>query len=150
MSVPNRSQKQIKAPPLALPVQGNQTLCHYPTCIASGPPPTFMLDANSPAPNSRCFQLLSCDFSRKTIFYLRCFFTVLAYLSISSGLILKLNKHSLRGEKLYVVVFNFRRVCTSPGTHITDVRQLKNMHHASFHGILGTSFLYFQRRNWHT
>lgn len=120
MSISKHSQKQIKAPPLALPVQGNQTLCHHSTCIASGPPPTLMLDTNSPASNSKCFQLLSWDFSCKTIFYLGRFFTVLAYLSISSGLTLKFNKYSLREEKLYAVVFNFRRECSSPGTHITD------------------------------
>lgn len=144
MSTSNHSQKQIKAPPLALPIQDNQTLHHHSTHVTSGPPPP-----SPPASNSRWFQLLSCDFSCKMVFYhLRRFFTALAYLSVFSGLTLKSNKYSLRGEKLYVVVFNFRRECTT-GTHTTDDRQLKNMHHASFHSILGTSFLHFQRRNWH-
>lgn len=147
VSVSNHSQKQINAPSVALPVQGNQTLCHHSTCIISGHPLTFMLDANSPA---QCFDVFSyCHVisHAKQYFYLRCFFTVLAYLSTSSGLTLKFNKYSLRGEKPYV--FKFRREHTRPGTHITDDRQLKNMHHASFHAILGTSFLHFQRRNRH-
>lgn len=48
--------------------------------------------------------------------------TVLAYLSISSGLNLKFYKYSLRREN--VALFNFRRECRSPGSQITDDRQL--------------------------